>query len=227
MQLLTGLVPEGAVAHIAWLGVDATVGGPVPAAEIEAAMQHTHDDLEGLWRDAVAAQVIKRRGRKPRRLRLPSFEIGDTVLVAAAVKQSKLAMTWTGPHEIVHTVNAFVYEVRPCVPEQGKRKPMKVHVVRMRRFANAPLGTPADAAAIEKAALHDYPNNIVQKLLDHRQDDDGFKIRVRWLGFDRTHDTWEPINKLAADVPDLVEKYLYAKRGERRCARLLARYFPG
>ena len=65
-----------------------------------------------------------------------------------------------------------------------------------------------DAAAIEKVALHDYPDNIVQKLLGHRQDDDGFKIRVRWLGFDRTHDTWEPVTKLAADVSDLVEKYL-------------------
>ena len=111
--------------------------------------------------------------------------------------------------------------------EQGRRKPAKVHVVRMRRFANAPLGTPADAAAIEKAAIHDFPDNIVQRLLDHRQDPDGFKIKVRWLGFDATHDTWEPVANLATDAPDLVEEYLYGKRADRRCARVLARYFPG
>ena len=129
MQLLTGLVPEGAVSHIAWLGVDATVAGPVPADEVEQAMRGTHEAMEGLWRDAVAKQVVRRRGRKPKRATLPSFEVGDKVLVAQATRRDKLSMTWTGPHEIVRTVNTFVYEVRPCVAEQGKRKPAKVHVV--------------------------------------------------------------------------------------------------
>ena len=31
--------------------------------------------------------------------------------------------------------------------------------MRMRRFANTPLRTPADIATIEKAALHDYPQH--------------------------------------------------------------------
>ena len=128
---------------------------------------------------------------------------------------------------MVGAVNPFVYEVRPCVPEQGKRKPAVVHVVRMRRFANAPLGAPADAREIEKAALHDYPNNFVQQLLDHRMDNDGLKIKVRWLGFDATHDSWEPLSTLVQDVPELVEEYLYSKRADRRCARALRRYFPG
>ena len=35
MQLLTGLVPEGAIAHIAWLGIDAVIGDPVSAQVIE------------------------------------------------------------------------------------------------------------------------------------------------------------------------------------------------
>ena len=227
MQLLTGLTPEGAVAHIAWLGVDAVIGEPVPSEVLEQNMQGLHDALEGLWRDAVVAQAKRRRGRKPKRATLPQFSVGDTVLVAKGVRHSKLDMTWTGPHEVVGAVNPFVYEVRPCVPEQGKRKPAVVHVVRMRRFANAPLGTPADAREIEKAALHDYPNNFVQQLLDHRMDNDGLKIKVRWLGFDATHDSWEPLAGLAQDVPELVEEYLYAKRGDRRCARALSRYFPG
>ena len=85
-------------------------------------------------------------------------------------------MTWTGPHEVVGTVNPFVYEVRPCVPEQGKRKPATVHVVRIRRFANGPLGGPADARAIEQAALHDYPDNIVQALLEHKQETGGLQL---------------------------------------------------
>ena len=65
MQLLTGLTPEGAVAHIAWLGVDAVIGEPVPSELLEQNMQELHDALGGLWRDAVVAQVKRRRGRKP------------------------------------------------------------------------------------------------------------------------------------------------------------------
>ena len=97
----------------------------------------------------------------------------------------------------------------------------------MRRFANAPLSTPADIAAIEKAALHDYPDNIVQKLMEHKRERDGMHLRVRWLGFDRAHDTWEPLAQLAEDVPEMVEAYLYEHRGEAQCARALRRYFPG
>ena len=149
------------------------------------------------------------------------------MLVAQAVKTSKLAMTWTGPHEAVGTVNEFVYVVRPCVPDQGRRQPQQVHVVRMRRFANAALGSAADARQIEEAALKDFPDNIVQRLCEHRMADTGMELRVRWLGFDQTHDTWEPLARLAEDVPDLVERYLYAKRADPRCARATRRYFPG
>ena len=190
-------------------------------------MQELHDGMEGLWRDAVAAQVRRRRGRKPKRATLPEFAIGDLVLVAKAVPETKLDMVWTGPHEVTGTENPFVYVVRPCVPDQGKRAPMRVHVVRMRRFANAPLGTPADARAIEQAALHDYPDNRVQSLLAHRMEGGSLRIKVRWLGFDRTHDSWEPVQNLVEDVPNRVEAYLYEHRGDAVCARLARKFFPG
>ena len=147
-------------------------------------------------------------------------------MVARAVPGGKLDMTWTGPHTVTSTVNSFVYKVRPCVPDQGNRRPMRVHVVRMRRFSNAPLGTPADAAAIEKAAMHDYPDNVVQRFLDRRVERGVLQLRVRWLGFDRTHDTWEPIGTLAEDVPELVQGYLAGNSVDARCARALRRYFP-
>ena len=128
---------------------------------------------------------------------------------------------------MVRSVNKFVYLVRPCVPDQGKRKPQRVHVVRMRRFANAALGTPADARQIEQAALKDFPDNIPERLGGHRMGAVGMEIKVRWLGFDATHDSWEGLGQLAEDVPELVEAYLYGKRADPRCARALRKYFPG
>ena len=99
--------------------------------------------------------------------------------------------------------------------------------MRMRRFANGPLGTEADRRAIEQAALHDYPDNVVGRLVAHKMTDKGLTIRVRWLGFDHAHDTWEPLANLAEDVPELVEQFLYKHRADRRCARALSKYFPG
>ena len=148
------------------------------------------------------------------------------MLVAQAVQQHKLQMTWTGPHEVLRAVNPFVYSVRPCVRDQGNWRPMTVHVVRMRRFANAPLGTPADAEAIERAARQDYPDNIPKRIVAHRAQRRGLELKVRWLGFDATHDTWEPVANMAADVPDMVEAYLYSKQGDAVVRRALNRYFP-
>ena len=196
--------------------------------DVETHMQGLHQALRGLWADAVTAQQVRRRGRKPKRTHLPQFQVGDTVLVAQTVPTSKLAMTWTGPHEVVQPVNKFVYKVRPCVPEQGKRRPQIVHVVRMRRFANAALGSAADARAIEKAALADFPDNIPQRLCEHRMTDMGMEIRVRWLGFDETHDSWEALSRLAEDVPELVEQFLYKHRAEAIKVRTGAKaVFPG
>ena len=53
------------------------------------------------------------------------------------------------------------------------------------------------------------------------------EIRVRWLRYDSSHDTWEPVANLAEDVPELVEEYLRGKAHEPQCVRALARYFPG
>ena len=221
------MAPEGAIKHIAWLGLEATIAEGVPEEQLRENLQGLHAAMQGLWEKAVATQAKRRRGRKGKRKHLPQFNVGDTMLVARAVVNNKLEMTWSGPHEVTRAINAFVYEVRPCVADQGSRRPMKVHVVRMRRFANGALGTPADAAAIEKAARHDFPDNVVKRLLAHRMTGRGMEINVRWLGFDEAHDTWEPATTLAEDVPELVEAFLYAKRADKRCARLLKKLFPG
>ena len=159
--------------------MDAQIANGVPAADVAARLGGLHESMEGLWCEAVNTQAKRRRGRKSKRANLPVINAGDTVLVAQAVPTSKLAMTWTGPHEVVTAVNPIVYEVRPCVADQGKRKPQLAHVVRIRRFANAPLGTAADVAAIEKAARHDFPDNIPQRLLAHRREAGGLKLKVR------------------------------------------------
>ena len=101
-----------------------------------------------------------------------------------------------------------------------------VHIVRIRPFANAPLGDNISTKRLEQAAQRDYPDNIVKRFVRHRVGKDGeFELQVRWLGFGEAHDTWEPISNLVEDVPDMVERYLRKNRRKQACARLLQQYY--
>ena len=79
--------------------------------------------------------------------------------------------------------------------------------MRIRRFSNAALGTPADRHRIEESAVvRDFPDNFVKKLIGHRRNPTANRIelKIRWLGFDAAGDTWEAINELVESVPDMV-----------------------
>ena len=100
-------------------------------------------------------------------------------------------MRWTGPHEVIDTVNQYVFVVQPILPEPQRRPKITAHIVRIRRFSNAMLGNPADRHAIEASAVGDYPDNFIERIVDHRRnpDDNKFELKVRWIGFDEAGDT--------------------------------------
>ena len=136
-------------------------------------------------------------------------------------------MTWTGPHEVIGAVNAFAFETRPLGAKAGTR-PLIAHIVRIRRFSNAALGTEADRQALLDAARRDFPQNFVKSIVGHRVDQAHgvFTLKVRWLGWGPQEDTYEPIHTLAADAPHFVEDYLSQHREDETCARYLQEYFP-
>ena len=153
--------------------------------------------------------------------------MGDLVLVAEAVRGHKLRMRWTGPHEVIAAVNKYCYKVKPIVPPPQKRKTITAHIVRIRRFSNAALGTAADRQRIEESAVRDFPDNFVQKLVAHRRNptSNRVELKVRWLGFDAAGDTWKSIAELAESVPDMVEDYL-REHNEPMLNRIRNRFFP-
>ena len=48
---------------------------------------------------------------------------------------------------------------------------------------------------------------------------------MRWLGYDRTHDTDEPAHQLTEDVSNLLEEYLRLHQGEGAVGRTLKQCF--
>ena len=103
---------------------------------------------------------------------------------------------------------------------------MTVHVVRIRPFVNGPLVDAIRVTEIERSALHDFPDNIPRRFVAHRFARAGhMEIRVRWLGFTAALDTWESVENLVEDVPDMVRDYLQSNINEPACRRMMQRYF--
>ena len=229
MELLTGLAPRTAIQHIAWLGVEAVQAAPISDEELRAPLANVHEAMRGYWTQAVQSQVDRAAKNKKRdKGVVPRINVGDMVLIAEAVRENKLQMKWTGPHQVMTTISPYVYEVLPMLRVPSRRRPKKVHIVRIRRFSAGALGTDADREAIQAAALRDYPDNVVQRFVSHNfgpAPECQLMLRVRWLGYDAAHDTHEPVTNLIEDVPDLVEAYLRKHPDDRACTRMLRRFF--
>ena len=162
-------------------------------ATITAELEGIHDNLSQLWARAVQAQVKRRgAGRIRPGITIPRIHVGDVVLVAQTTCVHKFRMHWTGPHVVVAAVSQYCYIVEPMVPPPQKRTRKTVHIVRIRRLSNGALGTAADRAAIEQAAIRDFPDNFVSRFVAHRhnQSNHAVEFKVRWLDFDVAGDTW-------------------------------------
>ena len=110
VELLTGIVPTTAAQRITSLGVKAktTKVDVVPTEVLETALTDLHARMEGLWAEALVSQRKRQqaneRARAAKRIRpntIPRINVGDLVLVARTVQSHKLAMVWTGPHQVI------------------------------------------------------------------------------------------------------------------------------
>ena len=62
---------------------------------------------------------------------------------------------------------------------------------------------------MQDCALHDQQEFVVADLMDWGFDDNNnVLIKVHWLGFEDSEDTWEPMAQLYEDVKHKVEKYV-------------------
>ena len=151
--------------------------------------------------------------------KFPQFTIGKFVLISAAVPRSKLRVRWLGPLRVVSTVNGWVYILEDIV--SGKHR--TVHVQRMKLYADADFLVTEDVR--NQAALEDVTH--IEDLVERKENDEGdLELRLRWLGFTASEDTWEPVAMLHEDQALLVERYL--QRIQHECATWRSRCWrPG
>jgi ribosomal protein S17 len=138
----------------------------------------------------------------------PQFAVGDFVMVAVALAKSKertipkLAVRWKGPCRIIRVVSNTTYEIENIV--NGSHETL--HYAQLRIYSDDALHvTELLTAAISsnEARLKEYK---IQNLLALRASRERWEVQVKWTGYQTP--TWEPVETIRADVPEMFAIFL-------------------
>ena len=179
--------------------------------------------LQESWLKAAAARERRHQQNATQRERQVEgrgadrqFAIGEYVLVHVPVPRHKLRVQWLGPYRVADTVNDWVYVVEDVVTKRRKT----VHVDRLKWYADDQLRLTED---LRNQVAYDS-QFYVDKLVDWRAtDEDKLELRVRWLGLEPNEDSWEPVERLREDVPEICARYVQTIADECEYAPALLR----
>ena len=106
---------------------------------------------------------------------------------------------WQDPHEVVRVVEPpAIFAVRLV----GATAEKLVHWQKMRRIARPGLFI---SQAVQNSALHDLQRFVVESIDDWGCAEDGndVKVLIRWQGCDESERTWEPLQQVYEDRPEV------------------------
>jgi hypothetical protein len=128
-----------------------------------------------------------------------NFDLGDFVLVATVNRKDKLEAKWKGPFRITKVLNELVYEVQNLLTNKKK----EVHAIRLSQFQDSKI----DSNVKEYIQFHN-DNYEIEEIMDKRINQGVEEVLVKWKGFEPEESTWEPLEIIKEDVPQLVESFL-------------------
>ena len=187
-----GITPSEAVAQHC-TGLSEALEAMIPAVQAAQDRRHQHN-------------ATRAENRPP-----PDFELGDFVLVLAQGRRHKLQMRWLGPRRVVDTVSEFVYVVEDILTQ----KRTCVHVSRLKRYADGDLNITVD---VRDQVAYDEQGLCVEAIQRWKNTTAGIVLLVRWLGFSEADDTWEPLNTLYVDIPDMICDFAKSPQCRNRTA---------
>ena len=142
-----------------------------------------------------------------------SFHVGDIVLWSTAKTKTrrKLELTWLGPSVVVKICSPHI-----CLLRSLNDKDFECHIQRMKMYdAQTSAVYYMDVAAQRLYNSHEFE---VECFLDVRCTNSQCEIRVKWRVL--TSPTWEPLDVIHADLPDMVLAFLRSKPRYGRALRL-------
>jgi Chromo (CHRromatin Organisation MOdifier) domain len=139
-------------------------------------------------------------------VRSPNFQVRDYVLVAEHRKSgvSKLQVKWKGPRRVASVESDYVVVVGNRLTKELKA----AHATRLRFYKDKELNVTAELA--QAAEYNDHQLYVVAKIIDacYNEQEIFHELLVAWRGLSVEEATWEPNSVMAADVPDMVAKFM-------------------
>jgi len=181
----------------------------VPLEKLTQEVEKLQDSLAKMHRGIVLiSEDVRRKKRIQSRIfrKEPNFTIGDYVLVGDPdpVKRAgkKLHLQWKGPFHVTATLNNYIFEVENIV--NGTKR--IVHGDRIRYYADRQLNITEE---IKDQFTYDNASYEVERFRNCRLNSDTQQIEflVDWKGFTQTESSWELLESLWTDVPNLVQRY--------------------
>jgi hypothetical protein len=184
---------------------------PMPLEDIAKSVEELSASLALMHKAVNEAVSSKRDAQRRQRLKKSTkvnFGLGDFVLVSIPKQKirNKLQIVWSGPYRVMETINDHVFKVESL---DGTKQQI-VHAQRIRFYCEKDyLSTEFQTYEIEQSEKFD-----ISELLEIKTTTSGYSIKVRWLGFEESDDTWEPIDSLFEDIPLILHDFLISQKRE-------------
>ena len=156
-------------------------------------------------------QVTSQRSQQHRKrlnkrmTRSINFSIGNYVLAATNIihHRRKSDCNWTGPAQIIDSIDEYIFVVKDLITSDKK----EIHAERLKFYDDSSLNV--FSALLDNVCLTSG-TYLIDHFLDYRENPDSGvpELLVRWKGFDKPYDTWEPLHNLKEDVPSMVASYI-------------------
>ena len=187
---------------------------PVDVARVQYDLEELSRQLISKWKDVKDIRYKLREQKNQRmnkRLGVKDiqFGIGDFVLLSkkgTTRRESKVKLTWTGPHKVIDIPADNVYTI---IDPLGSKT--TAHAVRLRFYEDKSFNLTEE---IKEVYINDVNDAFIDEIVELRNFDGEYFLKVKWFGFGMEDATWEPVENLLQDAPDLVNTYLAAQRDE-------------
>ena len=117
-----------------------------------------------------------------------------------------MSANWVGPRRIKQALSDFTFRVEHLVTKEEE----DIHVSRIKPYADALVGTPAQMTEI--ADFSDRVWYCVDKIKDIREQEGEFQVLVSWKGLSSSGDSWEPLHIMYEDVPSKIRAFFKRRR---------------
>ena len=100
-----------------------------------------------------------------------------------------------------------------------------VHCARLLKYRDSLLGKTVPQDMLDLAKRTESCYEVIEKIADLGQDRYGLFFRVQWEGLPDERDyTWQPVEELYADVPDIVNAFLSSFKKNKKVFATVKRH---